>query len=151
MSSLDCSFVGVWAGVWHDGVMFNNESVLKCIARRVFPNMGAFSSDGITRIDSWDACLSVDEGAAWLTVSLGRDHLFRIEVRGSRVQATYALPAVVGLGEFGTAWAGSRCWRVGGWDEVPEVSAGIRKFFDNDDEYLEEEARVYEILEGAEC
>lgn len=73
--------------------MFDNASLVKSIARRVFPDMGAFSF-GTARIGLWDACLGVGEGAAWLTVSLGQDHLFRIEVRGSCVEATYALPAV---------------------------------------------------------
>ena len=134
--------------------MFDSESVLKSIARRVFPNMGVFSSYGVARIDLWDACLRVGERAAWLTVSLGRDHLFQIEVRGSCVRATCALPVVIELGggerEFGTEWANSHRWCVEGWSDIPGVSAEIQKFFDNEDEYLEEEAKVYRILEGAE-
>lgn len=152
MSSLDCSLVDVCAGAWHDGVMLNNEYVLKSIARRVFTDMGKFSS-GVAKINSWDAYLSVDDGVAWLTVSLDRDHLFQVEVRGSSVQAVRALPAVIelvdGSREFGTEWADSRRWRVGGWSDILRVSDEIRKFFDNESEYLEEESKVYEILEAA--
>ena len=133
--------------------MFNNESVLKSISRRVFPDMGAFSADGRARTGLWDAWLGVGDGVAWLTVGSGRDHLFRIEVRGSRVKATYALPAVMeradGTKEHGTAWGNSRRWNVDGWSDVPEISARIRKFFDNTDEFLREEHRVYEILNGS--
>lgn len=82
----------------------------------------------------------------------GRDRLFQIEVRGSHVRAVYALPAVVELRdggrEFGTEWANSRRWRVEEWADVLKVPAEIREFFNN--EYSEEEAKVYEILEGAE-
>ena len=116
--------------------------------------MGAFSSYGVAKIDLWDACLRVGERAAWFTVSLGRDFLFQIEVQGSRVRATCALPAVIelvgGEREFGTKWANSRRWHVGGWSDILRVSAEIQKFFDNEDEYLEAEAKVYKILEGAE-
>ena len=115
--------------------------------------MGAFSTDGRSRVGLWDACLSAGDGVAWLTVSLGRDNLFRVEVRGSRVKATYALPAVMERGdgekEQGTAWGNSRRWNVNGWSDVPEISAGIRKFFDNTDEFLAEERRVHEILNGS--
>lgn len=48
---------------------------------------------------------------------------------------------------YGTAWANSRCWRVGGWSDAPRVSVDIREFFDNIGEFLEEEAKVYKILE----
>lgn len=129
--------------------MFNNESVMKSIARRVFPDLGAFSP-GVARLGEWDVALRADRDAAWLTVSHGRDPLFQIEVRGGRVEATYALPAVMELGngekEYGTAWANSRRWCVGGWPDVPRVSVEIREFFDNIDEFLEEEAKVYKIL-----
>lgn len=131
--------------------MFNSEYVLKSIARRVFTDMGKFSSSGVAKIASWDAYITVGEGVAWFTVSSDRDRLFQIEVQGSSVRAVYALPAVIELGdgrrEFGTEWANSRCWRVGGWSDIPEVSAKIRKFFDNDDEYCREEAKVYEVLD----
>ena len=134
--------------------MFNNESVLKSIARRVFPNMGVFASDGSAGIGPWDASLSVYDGAAWLTVSCDRDYLFRIGVQGSRVEATYALPAVMERGdggrEYGTAWANSRRWNVVGWASVPGISAGIREFFNNEDEFSAEEAEVNRILEGSD-
>lgn len=139
----------MWAGVWHDGVMFNNESVLKSVGRQVFPDMGLFSEYGRADVGQWSAHLCVGDEAAWLTVSIGRDFLFQIEVRGPRVEATYALPVVV-AGEYGTAWASSRRWRVGGWSDIPKVSAEIREFFDNEDEYLEEETKVYKILGGVE-
>lgn len=149
MNNPDCSFVGVWAGVWHDGVMFNNESVLKSIGRRVFPDMGPFSEYGRARVGLWNAHLCVGDEAAWLTVSIGRDFLFQIEARGSQIEATYALPVVV-AGEYGTAWSNSRRWHVDGWPDIMEVSTEIREFFDNEDEYLEREAEVYKVLEGAE-
>lgn len=133
--------------------MFNNESVMKSIARRVFPDLGAFSS-GVAGLGEWDVALRADRDAAWLTVSHGRDPLFQIEVRGGRVAATYALPAVMELGngekEYGTAWANSRRWRVDGWSDVPKVSAEIREFFNNIDEFLEEEAKVYKALGESE-
>lgn len=131
------------------GGMFNNESVLESIGRRVFPDMGSFSEYGRADVGPWNAHLCVGDEAAWLTVSIGRDFLFQIETRGSQVRATYALPVVV-AGEYGTAWANSRRWHVDGWSDIPKVSAGIREFFDNEDEYLEEENEVYRILEGAE-
>lgn len=128
--------------------MFNNESLVKSIARRVFPDMGVLSS-GVAEIGLRDACLSVGRGVAWLTVSLGQDHLFQIRVQGSRVEALYALPIVVDDGDsprYGTAWANSRRWVVTGWADVPGVSADIREFFNNADEFYAEEAKVYEIL-----
>lgn len=51
--------------------------------------------------------------------------------------------------EFGTAWAGFRRWKVRGWSDVAQVSAGIRNFFDNTDEFLKEEAKVYKILDDS--
>lgn len=139
--------------MWHDGVMLNNELVLKAISRHVFPNMGVFSADGRTRIGLRDVCLSTGDGVAWLTVSLGRDHLFQIEVRGSRVKAAYALPAVMERGdgerEYGTAFANSRCWRVHRWSDVAQVYDEIQEFFENTDEFLEEEAKVEKILENS--
>ena len=130
--------------------MFNNESVMKSIARHVFPDMGAFSKDGVAKLGVWDTILHVGRDAAWLTISHGQDVLFRIETRGGCVEATYALPAVMerGNGEkfYGTAWANSRRWRVGGWSDIPQVSTEIREFFDNIDEFLEEEAKVYKAL-----
>ena len=139
--------------MWHDGGMFNNESVLKSIIRRVFPDLGSFSS-GVARLGEWDAVLHAGRDATWLTVSHDRDLLFRVETRKGRVEATHALPAVMerGNGEkfYGTAWASSRRWRVDGWSDVPGVSTEIREFFDNIDEFLEEEARVYKALEEAE-
>lgn len=138
--------------MWHDGVMFNNESVLKSIARRVFPDMGVFSADGEAGVGSWNADLCVGDEAAWLTVSMGLDSLFRIETRGSRVKATYALPAVVtradGTVEYGTRWANSRQWCVDGWSDVAKASVGIQDFFKNSDEFLEEEGKVYDIING---
>ena len=134
--------------------MFNSESVLKSIARRVFPCMGAFSSDGEARVGLWDARLSVGQKTAWLTVSDGLDMLFQIRVQGTSVEATYALPAVMersdGEKEYGTAWANSRRWCVGGWVDASEVSAEIREFFHNIDEFLEAEAEVYKSLERDE-
>lgn len=134
--------------------MFNNELVLKSIARRVFPDMGSFSPDRTARIGLWDAHLRSTRDSAWLTIYLGPDLLFQIELRGNRLKATYALPAVMELGdgekEYGTAWANSRRWRVDGWDDVPRVSMEIGKFFDNIEEFLEEETKVYRILERAE-
>lgn len=139
------------AGVWHSGGMFNNELVLKAIGRRVFPGMGVFSVDGRAKIDLWEACFSAGNEAAWLTVSAGSDLLFQVEVRGSRVKATYALPAVMELGngekEYGTAWANSRCWRVDGWSNIPAVSIGIQKFFDNIEEFCGEEEKVCKAVE----
>jgi hypothetical protein len=132
--------------------MFNNESVLKSIARRVFPDMGTFSSGGEAGIGLWDARLSVGGGVAWLTVGLGRDELFEIRVQGSRVEAVYAVPAVVEYGDgkrgYGTAWADSRRWKCD-WVDVPRVSADIREFFNNTDEFLNEAAKVRRILEGS--
>lgn len=132
--------------------MLNNESVMKSITRRVFPDLGAFSR-GVAKFGEWDAVLSVGEDVAWLTVSHGRDVLFQIETQGGRVEATYALPAVMERGngekEYCTAWANSRRWRVDGWSDVPGVSMKIREFFDNIDEFLEEEAKVCKILEEA--
>lgn len=134
--------------------MFNSELVLKAISRRVFPDMGAFSAGGEARIGLWEVHLSVGSGVAWLTVSQDLNPLFRIEVRGSRVKATYALPAVVVLGngerEYGTEWANSRNWQMRGWSDVALTSIEIREFFDNIEEFLREEGRVYEVLEGAE-
>lgn len=130
--------------------MFNNESVLKSIARRVFPAMKAFAPNGHAELGVWDACLSVGNRAAWLTISNDRDLLFCIKAQGDRVEATYALPAVMeraGEKEYGTAWASSRRWNVNGWSDVPLAAAGIRKFFENDEEFHEEEVRVHEILE----
>lgn len=152
MNSSCCSLLYIVAGMCHDGVMFNNESILKSIARRVFPDMGAFSANGRARVGSWNADLCVGDEAAWLTVGLGRDFLFRIEVRGSRVSATYALPAVVtradGAVDHSTEWANSRQWCVDGWPDVARASIEIKKFFDNLDEFLEAEKRVYEIIDG---
>lgn len=133
--------------------MFNNESILKSIARRVFPNLGAFSSDGVAKLGLWDAYISVGEGVAWMTIYFNTDMLFCIEVSKGRVKATYALPAIMeraGEKEYGTAQANSRRWRADGWSDVPAISVGIQKFFDNIDEFLEEEAKVYKILEETE-
>jgi hypothetical protein len=131
--------------------MFNNESVMKSIARRVFPDLGAFSKDWVAKLGVWDAVFYAGRDAAWLTISHGQDVLFRIETHGGHVEATYALPAVMerGNGEkfYGTAWANSRRWRVDGWSDVPGVAQEIREFFDNIDEFLEEEAKVYKVLE----
>ena len=126
--------------------MFNNESVMKSIARHVFPDLGAFSADGHAELGDRDVVLHTGRGATWLTVSHGRDELFRIETRGGRVEAVYALPAVMEManGEkfHGTAWANSRRWHVGGWGDIPRVSKEIREFFDNDEEWDREEAGV---------
>ena len=128
--------------------MFNNESVLKPIARRVFPDMGMFSSGGEAKIGLRGARLSVGKGVAWLTVSLGPDKLFEIKAQGSRAGAVWAIPAVVGYGSggYGAAWTDSRCWNVA---DVLGVSASIREFFNNTDEFLNEGAGVYRILEGS--
>lgn len=134
--------------------MFNNESVMKSIARRVFPDPGAFSKDWVAKLGEWDAVLNAGRDATWLTIGHGQDVLFRIETRGDRVEAAYALPAVMerGNGEkfHGTAWANSRRWRVDGWPDVPRVSTEIREFFGNIDEFLEEEAKVYKALGESE-
>ena len=130
--------------------MFNNESVLKSIARRVFPEMGTFSADGTTHIGLWDAVLHVEPEVAWLTVSLGQDLLFQIETRGGHVKATYALPAVMtradGEVEYGTRWANSRQWRVNEWSDVTRIP--IKEFFENLDEFIEEEKKVHKIIDG---
>lgn len=134
--------------------MFNNESVMKSIARHVFPDLGAFSSDWVAKLGVWDAVFYAGRDAAWLTISHGQDALFRIETSGGRVEAVYALPAVMerenGEKFYGTAWANSRRWRVDEWSDVPQVSKEIREFFDNIDEFLEEEAKVYKVLEESE-
>lgn len=134
--------------------MFNNELVLKSITRRVFPDLGSFSSDGAAKLGLWDVVLNVADGVAWLTVSHGRDLLFNIKVCGNRVEATYALPAVLeradGEMEYGTAWANSRRWSVAGLEDVPGISVNISEFFENIDEFLEEEAKVYKVLEGSD-
>lgn len=130
--------------------MFNNESVVKSIARRVFPDLGAFSPDRVAKLGSWDVVLSTNSDAAWLTVSNGQDVLFRIETRGGRVEATYALPTVMEYGDgkrkYGTAWANSYRWNVTSWADVPRVSADINEFFNNIDEFIREEAKVYRAL-----
>lgn len=41
----------------------------------------------------------------------------------------------------------SRRWDVSSWVDVSGVSAGVREFFDNTDEFISEEAEVYGILE----
>ena len=134
--------------------MFNNESVMKSIARRVFPDLGAFSQDWVAKLGVWDAVFYAGRDAAWLTISHGQDVLFRIKTHGGRVEAAYALPAVMerpnGEKFYGTVWARSRRWHVDGWSDVPRVSVEIREFFDNTDEFVEEEAKVYKILEGSE-
>lgn len=141
----------VWDPVCYDGSMMKN--ILKSITRRVFPDLGAFSSDGHAKLGVWDAVFYAGRDAAWLTISYDQDVLFRIETRGGRVEAVYALPVVMerGNGEkfYGTAWANSRRWRVDGWEDVPRVSVEIKEFFDNIDEFLEEEAKVYRALEEA--
>lgn len=131
--------------------MFNNESVLKSIARRVFPGMGRFS-DGVAKLGTWDMYLTTAAKVAWLTVKFGRDLLFQIEVQEGSVKATYALPTVVTLAngeqEYATRWSHTHRWSVHDWADVPRVSIGIRDFFDNNDEFLEMEAAVHKILEG---
>ena len=131
--------------------MFNNESVVKSIARQVFPSMGKFY-DGMAKLGQWGVYLTRADKATWLTVQLGLDVLFQIEARGGRVVARYALPAVMerGNGEkfYGTAWAGSHRWHVSGWADVPSVAADIRKFFNNTDRLFEEEdEKAHKILE----
>lgn len=131
--------------------MLENKQLAVIIARRVFPDLGAFSKDWVAKLGVWDAVFYAGRDAAWLTISHGQDVLFRIETHGGRVEATYALPAVMerGNGEkfYGTAWANSRRWRVDGWSDVPGVAQEIQEFFDNIDEFLEEEAKVYKVLE----
>lgn len=131
--------------------MFNNELIVKSIARRVFPGMGKFSY-GVAKLNVWDVYLSVTDEVTWLTVKLGLDVLFQIEAQDGYVVARYALPAVVELGDgektYGTMWANSHRWHVDGWSSIPSVAADIRKFFNNDEEFYREEAEVYKILEG---
>ena len=62
--------------------MFYSGSIVKSIARRVFPDLGAFSPDQVAKLGLWDAILSTDGDAAWLTVSSGRDVLFQVETSG---------------------------------------------------------------------
>lgn len=132
--------------------MLSNESVTKSIAHLVFPDLGPFSKDWVAKLGEWDAIFYAGQDAAWLTISHGRDVLFRIEAKGGRVEAMYALPAVMeradGEKEYGTVWANSCCWRVDEWSDVSRVSTKIREFFDNIDEFLEEEAKVYRVLDG---
>lgn len=122
--------------------MFNNESVVKSIAGRVFPGMSKFS-DGVAKLDVWDVYLTITDEITWLTVELGFDVLFQIEACGGYVTARYALPVIVKLGNgekrYGTAWAGSRCWCVGGWSDISPVATSIREFFNNTNELFEEE------------
>ena len=131
--------------------MFDNESIVKSIARRVFPGMGKFC-DGTAKLGQWGVYLTGADKAAWLTVKLGLDVLFQIEAGGGRVVARYALPAIMELSngekEYGTAWAGSRHWRVDGWADVSSAAADIRRFFNNTDRLFEEEyEKVRKILE----
>lgn len=56
--------------------MFNNESALKSIACRVFPDLGAFSSDWVAKLGVWDAVFYTGQDAAWRTVSHSQDALF---------------------------------------------------------------------------
>lgn len=151
VDSLDCSFFDVWIVAWHDGLMLENKQLAVAIARHVFPGMGPFS-EGLAKLGPWDVYLVEGNGVAWLTVQLGLDVLFRIEVRGGYVEARYALPAVIELGSgerrYGTAWANSRRWHVKGWSDVLRYRTEIKEFFNNIDEFLEEEANVYKILEG---
>lgn len=85
--------------------MLNNGSVLKFIARRVFPGLGKFSPDGVAPLGLRDVTLKTWGKVGWLTVSHGRDLLFQVE--GTCVKARYALPTVVQLSsgelEYGTA------------------------------------------------
>ena len=131
--------------------MLSNESIVKCIARRVFPSMGKFSN-GTAKLGMWEVDLVVVDEAAWLTVKLGPNVLFQIEARGRCVKARYALPAVMessnGEMGYGTMWANSRRWDVDGWSDIPSVAVDIRKFFNNDEEFYREEVEVYKILEG---
>ena len=110
--------------------------------------MGKFY-DGVAKLGQWDVYLTGADKATWLTVQLGLDVLFQIEVQGGCVAARYALPAVMerGNGEkfYGTAWAGSRRGRVDGWSDVSSVAADIREFFNDTDGLFEEEA--HKILE----
>lgn len=130
--------------------MLNNESIIKSIARRVFPGMSKFS-DGVAKLGLWDVYLVVGDETAWLTVQLGIDVLFQIEVRDGHVKAKYALPAIMELsgGEkrYGTMWANSRCWDVDGRSSVLLIATDIREFFDNIEEFCRKEAEVYKILE----
>ena len=131
--------------------MFDNESIVKSVARQVFPNMGKFYG-GVAKLGQWGVYLTVADKVTWLTVKLGLDMLFQIEAQGGRVAARYALPVVVELGngekKYGTAWANSRRWCVNGWVDVPSVAADIRKFFDNTNGLFEkEDEKVHKILE----
>lgn len=124
-------------------------NILKSIAHQVFPTMTAIGGDGRAELGEWGAELTTSRDAAWLTVSHGRDVLFRVGVNRDRVEAVYALPAVMERGDgekfYGTAWANSRRWMV-----TDDVSREIREFFDNIDEFLEEEAKVYKALGESE-
>lgn len=77
--------------------MFNNESVLKLIAMRVFPGLGKFSPDGVAQLSLWDVTLKLWGKVGWLTVSHGQDLLFQVEVIGTHIKARYALPAAAKL------------------------------------------------------
>ena len=130
--------------------MFNNESVLKFIASRVFPSMEEFSPDGNSRLGLWDITLKVGDDGAWLTVSYKKDSLFQIEVCGVYVKARYALPVVVELSsgelEYGTSWAVEREWRVGRGVDASDVATNIGFLFNNIEEFLEAEAEVYKTI-----
>lgn len=130
--------------------MFNNETLLKFIARRVFPGVGKFSPDGVAQLGLWDVTLKTCGNVGWLTVSRGRDSLFQVEVEGTRVKARYALPTVVQLSShelgYGTAWAKERMWHVEGWVDADLAALFIGEFFRNFDEFIKEEDRVYKII-----
>lgn len=130
--------------------MLNNESVLKFIARRVFPGLGEFSSDGVAQLGLWDVTLKLWGKVGWLTVSHGQDLLFQIEVKGTRTKARYALPAVAKLPsgelEYRTAWVKEREWLVEGWVDADFAALRIGEFFRNLDEFIREENRVYKII-----
>ena len=130
--------------------MLNNESVLKFIARRVFPGLGKFSPDGVAQLGLWDVTLKLWGKVGWLTVSHGQDLLFQIEVSGTLIKARYALPVAAKLpsGElkYKTAWVKEREWRAEGWVDADFVALLIGEFFRNLDEFIKAENEVYKII-----
>ena len=111
--------------------MLDGKQLAVAVARRVFPLMGKFSG-GAAKLGLWDVHVTSGREVSWLTISLGRDMLFRIETGHGYVKAGYALPAVMTLAngeqEYGTVWARCRRWNVNDWVDVPRVSIGIRDF-----------------------
>lgn len=103
--------------------MLDNIKFVKVVARWVFPDMGAFSHDLWSKIGQWGAYITTGKDAVWFTVRSGRDLLYSLEASKGVIKASYALPAVLDLGdsvfEYGTKLANSRA-RLG-----LRVSAGF--------------------------